>query len=175
MECHTRHRSSVACCPVSLDRSDSPPVCGPQKRLAPNNYQQPHETSRSGHYKKANSATRSESGPKFRHATNRVNAADKSFQNRNPIVSAASARECHFGVRTEFQAAGSRRSRRDYQMHRCTVAYFVQSSSFKLPSLRNTRSFVTRMASRARACAAIIMSKLPIGFPCRSSVARTSA
>ena len=78
------------------------PVCGPQKLLAPNNYQQPHGTSRSGHYEKANSATRSESGPKFRHAANRVNAANKSFQNRNPIVSAASARECHFGVRTEY-------------------------------------------------------------------------
>jgi len=70
------------------------PVCGPQKRLAPNNHQQPHGTSRSGHYEKANSATRSESGPKFRHAANRANAANKSFQNRNPIVSAASAREC---------------------------------------------------------------------------------
>jgi hypothetical protein len=78
------------------------PVCGPQKLLAPNNYQQPHGTSRSGHHKKANSATPSESGPKFRHAANRVNAANKSFQNRNPIVSAASARECHFGVRTEY-------------------------------------------------------------------------
>ena len=78
------------------------PVCGPQKLLAPNNYQQPHGTSRSGHHEKANSATRSESGPKFRHAANRVNAANKSFQNRNPIVSAASARECHFGVRTKY-------------------------------------------------------------------------
>src|SRR4029077_10517811 len=78
------------------------PVCGPQKRLAANNYQQPHGTSRSGHHEKAHSATRSESGPKFRHAANRVNAANKSCQNRNPIVSAASARECHFGVRTEY-------------------------------------------------------------------------
>ena len=57
------------------------PVCGPQKLFAPNNYQQPHETSRSGHYEKANSATRSESSPKFRHAANRVNAANKSCQN----------------------------------------------------------------------------------------------
>ena len=78
------------------------PVCGPQKLLARNNYQQPHETSRSGHHEKANSATRSESGPKFRHAANRVNAANKSFQNRNPIVSAASARECHFEVQTQY-------------------------------------------------------------------------
>jgi hypothetical protein len=78
------------------------PVCGPQKLLAPNNYQQPHGTSRSGHHERANSATRSESGPKFRHAANCVNAANKSFQNRNPIDSAASARECHFGVRTEY-------------------------------------------------------------------------
>jgi len=38
------------------------PVCGPQKLLALNNYQQTHETSRSGHHDKANSATRSESG-----------------------------------------------------------------------------------------------------------------
>ena len=78
------------------------PVCGPQKLLVPNNYQQPHGTSRSGHHEKANSATRSESGPKFRHAANRVNAANKSCQNHNPIGSAASARECHFGVRTEY-------------------------------------------------------------------------
>ena len=63
------------------------PICGPQKLPARNNYQQPRGTSRSGHQEKANSATRSESGPKFRHAANRVNAANKSFQNRNPIVS----------------------------------------------------------------------------------------
>src|SRR6266568_7890713 len=78
------------------------PSLRPQKLLAPNNYQQPHETSRSGHYEKANSATRSESSPKFRHAANRVNAANKSFQNRNPIVSAASARECHFEAQTQY-------------------------------------------------------------------------
>ncbi len=78
------------------------PVCGPQKLLAPSNYQRPHETSRSGHHEKANSATRSESSPKFRHAANRVNAANKSCQNRNPIVSAASARECHFEAQTQY-------------------------------------------------------------------------
>lgn len=77
------------------------PVCGSQKLLALNNYQLPHGTSRSGHHEKANSATRSESGPKFRRAGNRVNAANKSCQNRNPIVSAASPRECHFEVQTE--------------------------------------------------------------------------
>jgi len=42
------------------------PVCGPQKLLAQNNYQQLHGTSRSGHNERANSATRSESSPKFR-------------------------------------------------------------------------------------------------------------
>jgi hypothetical protein len=78
------------------------PVCGPQKLLAPNNYQQLNETSRSGHHEKANSATRSESSPKFRHASKRVNAANKSCRNRNPIASAASAKEFHFGVRTEY-------------------------------------------------------------------------
>jgi hypothetical protein len=40
--------------------------------------------------------------PNFRLAADRVNAANKSCQNRNPIVSAASARECHFGVRTKY-------------------------------------------------------------------------
>src|SRR5215468_9245313 len=78
------------------------PVCGPQKLLAPNNYQELYGTSRSGHYEKANSATRSESSPKFRHAANRVNAANMSCQNRNPTASAASATEFHFGVRTEY-------------------------------------------------------------------------
>jgi hypothetical protein len=33
----------------------------------------------------------------------RVNAANKSYQNRNRIVSAASAMECHIEVRTEYQ------------------------------------------------------------------------
>src|SRR5260370_38396175 len=61
------------------------PVCGPQKLLAPNNYQQPHGTSRSGHHEKANSATRSESGPKFRHAANRVNVANKSLPHRYSV------------------------------------------------------------------------------------------
>ena len=78
------------------------PVCSPQKPLAPNSYQQPHGTSRSGHYEKANSVMRSESSPKFRRTANRVNAANKSCQNRSPIVSAASATECHFGAQTEY-------------------------------------------------------------------------
>jgi len=39
--------------------------------------------------------------PNSGYAANRVNAANKSCQNRNPIVSVASARECDFGVRTE--------------------------------------------------------------------------
>jgi hypothetical protein len=48
-------------------------------------YQRPHGTNRSGHHEKANSATESESGPKFQRAANRVNAANKSCQNRNLI------------------------------------------------------------------------------------------
>src|SRR5260370_20532924 len=36
------------------------PVCGPQNLLAPNNYQQLHGTSRSGHPEQTNSATRAQ-------------------------------------------------------------------------------------------------------------------
>jgi hypothetical protein len=102
MECHAHHRIKWRLLPRLARSVGFAPVCGPKKLLAPNSYQQPHGTSRSAHHERANSATRSESGPKSRRAANRINAANKSYQNRNPIASAASARECHFGVQTEY-------------------------------------------------------------------------
>jgi hypothetical protein len=36
-----------------------------------------------------------------RHPANRVDVANKSCRSRSPVLSAASAWECHFGVRTE--------------------------------------------------------------------------
>jgi hypothetical protein len=75
------------------------PVCSPQKPLARNSCQQQHTTSRSRHDAKASSATRNASNPRFQPAANRVAVANKSCRNRNATVSAASARECRFGVR----------------------------------------------------------------------------
>ena len=66
------------------------------------------------------------------------------------------------------RAAGSRRG---YWMNRGTVAYVVQSSSFSLPSLRNVRSFVSRMESTARHRWRSSGRCSPIGFPRRSRLA----
>ena len=69
---------------------------------------------------------------------------------------------------------GDPRRERGSPVHAASI-YFVQSSIFKCFSRRKERSLVTKTASAANACAAIIMSKFPIGIPFISSVVRKSA
>jgi hypothetical protein len=102
MECHARHRSNGACCPVSLDRSDSPQFAAPKNgshRTTINNRMGPVDLAIT---RKPIQQHEVRQVPNSGMLANRVNAANKSFQNRNPIVSAASPRECHFGVRTGY-------------------------------------------------------------------------
>lgn len=75
------------------------PVCSPQKSRAPNNCRPQHANSRFGHHVKASSAMRNGSNPKFRPAANPADAASRSCRSRNPVLSAASAKECHFAAR----------------------------------------------------------------------------
>src|SRR5579863_85112 len=75
------------------------PVSSPQKRRVPNSCQSPRVTSRSGHHEKASPAMRNGSNPKFRPAASRATVASSSSRSRNPVLSAAAAREYHYGAR----------------------------------------------------------------------------
>ena len=75
----------------------SPSQQPPTPRV-PTSCQPQHAISRLGHHRKASPAMR-KSNPKFRPATNLATVASKSCESRNPLLSAASARECHYEAR----------------------------------------------------------------------------
>ena len=77
----------------------SGPVSSPQKPRVPNSGQPQHATRRSGHHGKASPAMRNGSNPKSRPAASLATVTSRSCRSRNPVLSAASAREYHYGAR----------------------------------------------------------------------------
>ena len=102
MECRTYSQIKWRLLPRFARSVGLGPVCSPQKLRALNNCRQQHATSRFGHHVKASLPMRNGSNPKFRPPANRANAASRSCRSRTPALSAASAREFHFGARKRY-------------------------------------------------------------------------
>jgi len=79
------------------------PVCCPQKQLARNYHPQRLVTTQSARNVPANPATRNEAFAKCQAAANHAAVANSSFLSRSPSPAAASPRESHCALQTEYR------------------------------------------------------------------------